>query len=248
MANSSQLSFPSNSSSPSQLASTSTVSPQYTDAELDPDGDEQDEQAQEAQNQASGAQTPEGQPRKKKTRRAGVAITRVRRMQRDVRKLAEEEEANAQRQQPGRSLLQLQPVQVQPTYPGNAHPMQMRLGSPTSPRYGPFQGGMPVAGPASPPPRSLRSPVAGGASASLNVAPLARPHTRNEGSPPGHGLASAAHPHSVTRGPPYDRILEDGDDVVLLPRLPSASPTGSPSIWAYRPEERDTTRPRGGPA
>lgn len=98
---SSHTSFPSGSSSPNQVVSTSAVSAQYTD-ELDPDADEQDEQAQEAESQASGAQTPEEQPRKKKTRRAGVAITRVRRMQREVRRLAEEEEANVQRQQPGR--------------------------------------------------------------------------------------------------------------------------------------------------
>ncbi len=78
------------------------VSNPYADA--DADADEQDEQAQDAQNPAgsSGAQTPDGQPRKKKTRRAGVAITRVRRMQREVRRLAEDGEETVQRPPPGR--------------------------------------------------------------------------------------------------------------------------------------------------
>lgn len=68
----------------------------------DVDEDEQDmsnDPNLPAGNQVQG----EGQPKKKKTRRAGAAITRVRRMQREVRKLEEDsEEANAQRQLPGR--------------------------------------------------------------------------------------------------------------------------------------------------
>ncbi|KAI1795507.1 hypothetical protein LXA43DRAFT_1166554 [Ganoderma leucocontextum] len=237
-AESSQLSFPSGSSSQNQTTSMSAVSNPYADT--DADADEQDEQAQDAQNPAgsSGAQTQDGQPRKKKTRRAGVAITRVRRMQREVRRLAEEEEAIPQRPPPGRTLLPLQPLAVQPVYPGSAHQMHMSLGSPTSARYGQYPGGLPLASPAtSPPPRPLTTPAASS---------HAR-QPRSEATPPGHGLAPAAHPHSLARGPLYDRILEDGDDVVLMPRLPSASPTGS-SIWAIRPEERDSTRPRGGSA
>ncbi|PIL36056.1 hypothetical protein GSI_01716 [Ganoderma sinense ZZ0214-1] len=237
-AESSQLSFPPGSSSQNQRTSMSTVSNPYEDA--DADGDEQDEQAADAQNPAgtSGAQTQDGQPRKKKTRRAGVAITRVRRMQRDVRRLAEDGEETAQRPPPGRTLLQPLAVQPQAIYPGSGLPMPRSLGSPTSARYGQYpSGGLPLVSPAtSPPPRPLTTPAASG---------HAR-QTRSEATPPGHGLAPAARPYSLARGPQYDRILEEGDDVVLMPRLPSASPTGS--IWAYRPEERDSTRPRGGSA
>ncbi|KAI0759867.1 hypothetical protein BD413DRAFT_268644 [Trametes elegans] len=51
----------------------------------------------------TGGSTGDGQPKKKKTRRAGAAITRVRRMQREVRRLAEEEDqTGVQRQQPQR--------------------------------------------------------------------------------------------------------------------------------------------------
>ena len=61
---------------------------------------DEDEQGQDTFSQTEGQTQGEGQPKKKKTRRAGVAITRVRRMQREVRRLAEEEEASTQRQQP----------------------------------------------------------------------------------------------------------------------------------------------------
>lgn len=86
-------------------------------------------------------------------------------------------------------------------YPGSVgHPMQRSLGSPTSARYSQYTGGLPLASPAtSPPPRPLTTPAASG---------HAR-QTRSEATPPGHGLAPTAHhPHSLARGPLYDRILE----------------------------------------
>ncbi|CDO69172.1 hypothetical protein BN946_scf185042.g74 [Trametes cinnabarina] len=74
----------------------SQTSSDFADAGADADELEQDDVQ-------AGSQTGEGQPKKKKTRRAGVAITRHRKMQREVRKLAEEEdEAAIQRQQPQR--------------------------------------------------------------------------------------------------------------------------------------------------
>ena len=85
----------------SQNQSHSPVSPQPED--VDEDEDQPDSPP------GSGPQvTAEGQPKKKKTRRAGVNITRVRRMQREVRRLAEEGEANAPRQpQPVRVRLRM---------------------------------------------------------------------------------------------------------------------------------------------
>ena len=91
---SSHLSF--SPGSRNQSTSMRAVSNPYDDA--DADADEQDEQAQDTQNPAGSgeAQTQDGQPRKKKTRRAGAAITRVRRLQREVRRLAEEGEESPQ--------------------------------------------------------------------------------------------------------------------------------------------------------
>ncbi|RPD78620.1 hypothetical protein L226DRAFT_298626 [Lentinus tigrinus ALCF2SS1-7] len=197
----------------SQIQSHSQASTQHEEVD-------EDEQDQPDSPPGSGPQTPtEGQPKKKKTRRAGVAITRVRRMQREVRRLAEEEEANAQRQpQPVRSLLL--GVQVPP-----ASPISPTATSPTARQ---FQG-LPFSGAASPPPRAFASPVGSLARTSTERQP------RSE--TPQAGLA--AHP----RGPAYDRILEDGDDVVLL-RLPGGGRPPGSSIWTYRPEER----PRGGSA
>ncbi|KAL1945916.1 hypothetical protein VTO73DRAFT_1918 [Trametes versicolor] len=82
---------------PLSTSPTSQTSSDFGDGGADGDDLEQDD--------AQGTnQNAEGQPRKKKTRRAGVAITRVRRMQREVRRLAEEEEqvglSTQQRQQP----------------------------------------------------------------------------------------------------------------------------------------------------
>ena len=104
MAESSQLSFPPGSSSQNHSTSMSAVSNTYTDADADADEQDELEQAADAQNPAGGggAQTQDGQPRKKKTRRAGTAITRVRRMQREVRRLAEDGEETTQRPPPGR--------------------------------------------------------------------------------------------------------------------------------------------------
>lgn len=84
-------------------------------------------------------------------------------------------------------------------YPSSAHPVQTSLGSPTSARFGQYSGGLPVASPAtSPPPRPLTTPAASGHAW----------RTRSEATPPSHGLAPAAHAHSLARGPLYDRILE----------------------------------------
>ncbi|KAI0695005.1 hypothetical protein C8T65DRAFT_666225 [Cerioporus squamosus] len=199
-----QLSYASSQNQPHSYAST-----QHEDV----DEDEQDQEDLQ-----TGAQTTaEGQPKKKKTRRAGVAITRVRRMQREVRRLAEEEEATAPRQpQPVRSLL----LGAQP-----ASPISPTATSPTARQ---FQG-LPFTGAASPPPRGFKSPVGS----------LARTSTERQPRSETPQAGPAAHP----RGPAYDRILEEGDDVVLL-RLPGAARAPGSSIWTYRPEER----PRGGPA
>ncbi|KAI8993946.1 hypothetical protein BD414DRAFT_535021 [Trametes punicea] len=188
----------------------SQASSDFADAGADADELEQDD----AQ---AGAQTGEGQPKKKKTRRAGVAITRHRRMQREVRRLAEEEEqANIQRQQPQRSLL--------PSVQGRASlsPSPTSIAPPLS-FHSPLQYAHHR------PSRSLTSP-------GPSMPPATRPmadvrHTRSEPFP-------AAQPGS--RVPPgYDRTLEDGDDVVVWR---PAGVGGSSSIWAYRPDER----PRGG--
>ena len=85
------------------------TSAQLSGGDDDADGNEYDTQMQD------GATTAEGQPKKKKTRRAGVAITRARRMQRDVRRLAEdgEEEAAPYRQsQPTRVRLSSRLIDV----------------------------------------------------------------------------------------------------------------------------------------
>lgn len=97
-----QLSF-----SPSHSKHQSQASTDYED--VDEDDHDQTAQDTDSHSQAGAQAQAEGQPRKKKTRRAGAAITRVRRMQREVRRLAEEEEANVQRQP--------QPVRVRPRVP-----------------------------------------------------------------------------------------------------------------------------------
>ncbi|KAI0745298.1 hypothetical protein C8Q76DRAFT_789699 [Earliella scabrosa] len=189
---------------------------------------DEDEQGQDTFSQTEGQTQGEGQPKKKKTRRAGVAITRVRRMQREVRRLAEEEEASTQRQQPTSLLL---PVQTHPSPPLSPGPAS----APPAP-VRQFQG-LPALsrGAASPPPRAFSSPAGS----------LTRPSDerlrRSEPTP----QAMAAH----SRGPGYDRTLENGDDVVLLRLPPIGRPAGHSissghNIWAIGPEER----PRGGSA
>ncbi|OJT08807.1 hypothetical protein TRAPUB_313 [Trametes pubescens] len=203
---------------PLSTSPTSQTSSDFGDGGADVDDLEQDD----AQ---GGGQTAEGQPRKKKTRRAGVAITRVRRMQREVRRLAEEEEQvgpniQQQRQQPHQRSL-LSSVQARPSlHPSASAPLPLSL---HIPQYGhgqqqQYQQHTRV--PASPSSLSATRPTA--------VAEGR--HARCEPSTAAHSRASA-----------YDRTLEDGDDVVVW--RPSG-PMGSSSIWAYRPDER----PRGGSA
>lgn len=90
-----------------QLAYTSSLNEPHSQTSTQHEEVDEDEQDQE-DSQAGAQTTAEGQPKKKKTRRAGVAITRVRRMQREVRRLAEEEEGTVQRQP--------QPVRVRPRF------------------------------------------------------------------------------------------------------------------------------------
>ncbi|KAI0358624.1 hypothetical protein OH77DRAFT_1587641 [Trametes cingulata] len=187
----------------------SQASSEYADAGAEADEIEQDDTQ-------AGAQTAEGQPKKKKTRRAGQNITRVRRMQREVRRLAEDEEPpSGQRQQPQRSLLP--GVQNRPS-----------LSPPGSPP------------PLSPPPLSLHTPHFGQGQhmhmRALSPSMLSATRPTSDGRQPRVEPSPAAHSRG---GSAYDRTLEDGDDVVVW--RPTGH-TGSSNIWAYRPDER----PRGG--
>ncbi|OSD07042.1 hypothetical protein PYCCODRAFT_1431222 [Trametes coccinea BRFM310] len=188
----------------------SQASSDFADAGADADELEQDDVQ-------GGAQTGEGQPKKKKTRRAGVAITRHRKMQREVRRLAEEEdEATIQRQQPQRSLLHN--VQRRPSLsPSPSGGPSMSFHSPS--QYAP-----------NPQVRSVTSPIPSTLSTTRPM-PDVR-HTRSEPFPA---------PQPGSRAPAgYDHTLEDGDDVVVW--RPSTGMGGSSNIWAMRPDER----PRGG--
>ncbi|KAI0645869.1 hypothetical protein C8Q79DRAFT_721713 [Trametes meyenii] len=174
-------------------------------------GAEGDELEQDEGQGSAGAQTAEGQPRRKKTRRAGVAITRVRRMQREVRRLAEEEDSESvQRPQPQRSLL---------------------AGSQSRPVPSP-SASAPVLSPRSPQPHHLHSqPMRALTSPGPSALSSTRPssegrHTRSDPPPAAHSRGPSA----------YDRTLEDGDDVVVW--RPSGVGAGGSNIWAYRPDER----------
>ncbi|KAI0665992.1 hypothetical protein C8Q78DRAFT_488268 [Trametes maxima] len=174
-------------------------------------GAEGDELEQDDAQGSAGAQTAEGQPRRKKTRRAGAAITRVRRMQREVRRLAEEEELESvQRPQPQRSLLP--GAQSRPTPSPSASAPVPSLRSPQAHHSHNQQM------------RALTSP---GPSALSSTRPSSEGrHTRSDPPPAAHSRGPSA----------YDRTLEDGDDVVVW--RPSGVGAGGSSIWAYRPDER----------
>ncbi|KAI0823412.1 hypothetical protein BC628DRAFT_532866 [Trametes gibbosa] len=148
----------------------------YADGGMDVDDSQQDD----AQ---AGASNADGQPKKRKTRRAGVAITRVRRMQREVRKLAEEEDQagmggqkqQQQQQQPQRSLLS--GVQGRPSLPpmaGAPPPLSLHI-----PQYGQSQQQQ----------RALSSPST--LSATRPSAAEGR-HARSEPNPAAHSRAATA--------------------------------------------------------
>ncbi|KAH9858899.1 hypothetical protein C2E23DRAFT_25189 [Lenzites betulinus] len=103
-----------------------STSPQSQGSSEYADGGDADDLPDDAQAGTSA----EGQPKKRKTRRAGVAITRVRRMQREVRRLAEEEELASQRQQPPQRSL-LSGVQGRPNMgppaPGAPPPLSLHI-------------------------------------------------------------------------------------------------------------------------
>ncbi|KAI0633536.1 hypothetical protein C8Q77DRAFT_795733 [Trametes polyzona] len=186
---------------PLSTSPTSQTSSDYADGGVDGEDLEQDDNP-------AGSQTQEGQPKRKKTRRAGVAITRVRRMQREVRRLAEEEEQatmSGQRQQPQRSLLpNIQPRPNLSPSASSSPPLSLHV-----PQYAHGQQQI----------RALSSP----STLSATRPPAEGRHTRSE------PLPAAA--HSRATSPVYDHTPEDGEDLIVW--RPSA-----PSIWAYRPDER----------
>ncbi|KAI0663363.1 hypothetical protein C8Q70DRAFT_352630 [Cubamyces menziesii] len=175
---------------PGTPLSTSPQSQASSDFAAEAGEDADDFEQDDAQ---TGAQTGEGQTKKKKTRRAGRNITLQRRMQRDVRRIAEDEEQmNMQRQQPQRSLLP--GVQNRPVL----SPTPSALPSPLLHSPQPFVHGQSMRALTSPGPSTTR--------------PLSEArHARSEAFP------ATAHHQSARGATGYDRPTapEDGDDLVV---------------------------------